>query len=228
MRINADFSRSVVIHASEIPWIDSPIPGVQRKMLDRIGAELARATSIVRYAPGSEFSPHTHDGGEEFMVMEGVFQDEHGDYPAGTYVRNPPTSRHIPRSDSGCVIFVKLWQFDLNDRVAVTIDTNTSLFQPIIQHAAVTAMRLFEDARETVQLEFWPAGSTIHRSVEQGAEVLVLAGSFEYRGQLLRRYSWLRIPIGGLIDAVTGPEGARVWIKTRHLRFVDAPETSKK
>jgi hypothetical protein len=67
-------------------------------MLDRIGDEVARATSIVRYAPASHFSPHVHDGGEEFLVLEGTFQDEHGDYPVGSYVRNPPTSVNIRTS----------------------------------------------------------------------------------------------------------------------------------
>ena len=75
--------------------------GVDRRPLDRIGEEVARATSIVRYAPGSRFSAHTHGGGEEFIVLDGVFQDEHGDYPPGTYVRNPPGTRHTPGSEPG-------------------------------------------------------------------------------------------------------------------------------
>ena len=119
MELNADFSKRVVVHAAQEPWVASPMPGVDRRMLDRIGDEVARATSIVRYAPGSAFSAHTHTGGEEFLVLEGVFQDEHGDYPAGTYVRNPPTSSHTPGAADGCTIFVKLWQFDLADRTEV-------------------------------------------------------------------------------------------------------------
>ncbi|MEM9172238.1 MAG: cupin domain-containing protein, partial [Pseudomonadota bacterium] len=115
MQLNADFTKPVVIHSDDLPWIPSPLPGVDRRMLDRIGGEVARATSIVRYAPGSAFSAHTHDGGEEFFVIRGVFQDEHGDFPEGTYVRNPPTTRHVPRSDNGATIFVKLWQFDPQD-----------------------------------------------------------------------------------------------------------------
>ena len=94
MELNADFSQRVAVHAARLPWLASPIAGVGRRMLDRIGDEVARATSIVRYAPASRFSAHTHGGGEEFIVLDGVFQDEHGDYPAGSYVRNPPTSRH--------------------------------------------------------------------------------------------------------------------------------------
>src|SRR6516225_11262517 len=130
MELNADFSQRVAVHAARLPWVASPIAGVDRRMLDRIGDEVARATSIVRYAPASHFSAHTHGGGEEFLVLEGVFQDEHGDYPAGSYVRNPPTSRHTPGSASGCVIFVKLWQFDAADRKDVTVNTDRMAYAP--------------------------------------------------------------------------------------------------
>ena len=96
MDLNADFTKRVVVHAATLDWKPSPMPGVERRMLYRIGEEVARATSIVRYAPESQFSPHVHGGGEEFLVLEGVFQDEHGDFPEGSYVRNPPQSRHTP------------------------------------------------------------------------------------------------------------------------------------
>src|ERR1051325_10252991 len=98
MEINADFSRRGAVHAARLPWVLSPMAGVERRMLDRIGDEVARATSIVRYAPDSRSSPHTHGGGEEFLVLAGVFQDEYGKYPVGSYVRNSPTSRHTPGS----------------------------------------------------------------------------------------------------------------------------------
>ena len=84
MELNADFSQRAVVHAARLGWTPSPIAGVERRMLDRIGEEVARATSIVRYAPHSRFSSHTHGGGEEFLVLDGVFQDEHGDFPAGS------------------------------------------------------------------------------------------------------------------------------------------------
>ena len=73
----------------------------ERRMLERDGEEVARATSVVRYAPNSSFDPHTHGGGEEFFVLDGVFSDEHGDFGPGTYVRNPPGSRHTPRQRQG-------------------------------------------------------------------------------------------------------------------------------
>ena len=105
MNLNSDFGARAAVHAARLDWTPSPIPGVDRRMLDRIGDEVARATSIVRYAPHSHFSAHSHGGGEEFLVLDGVFQDEHGDYPAGTYVRNPPTSRHTLRFRAGLYDF---------------------------------------------------------------------------------------------------------------------------
>jgi len=119
MELNSDFTKRVVVHGSELEWQPSPMVGVERRMLDRIGDEVARATTIVRYAPQSKFSAHIHSGGEEFIVLEGVFQDEHGDYPVGSYIRNPPQSSHTPGSELGCVIFVKLWQFQESDRTEV-------------------------------------------------------------------------------------------------------------
>lgn len=116
MRINDDFTRPVIVHAARQDWVPSPAPGVHRRMLFRIGEEKARATSIVRYAPASAFPRHTHTGGEEFVVLDGVFQDEHGDYPAGAYIRNPPGTSHVPASKEGCTIFVRLWQFRADDR----------------------------------------------------------------------------------------------------------------
>src|SRR6201982_2883493 len=129
MEINSDFSQRVVVHAALLRWVPSPIMGVERRMLDRIGDEIARATSIVRYAPGSHFSAHTHGGGEEFLVLEGVFEDERGDFPAGSYVRNPPTSRHTPSSATGCTLFVKLWQFDPADRKEVKLATAARAYE---------------------------------------------------------------------------------------------------
>ena len=123
MELNTDFSKRAVVHAAHIDCMPSPMPGSERRMLDRIGGEVARATSIARYAPGRRFSPHVHGGGEKFLVLEGVFLDDHGDYPAGAYVRNRPTSRHSPSSTSGCVIFVKLQQFDPHDRKQSRVDT---------------------------------------------------------------------------------------------------------
>lgn len=223
MNVNADFNQRVVLHGARMPWVDSPVSGVQRRMLDRIGGEVARATSIVRYAPGSQFTPHTHDGGEEFVVLEGVFSDEHGDFPAGSYIRNPPTTRHTPRSVPGCVIFVKLWQFDAADRTPVMIDMNRIGCVRDAVRREIDVTPLFEDARETVELQIWQPHASLEKAVPEGAELLVLDGSLDESGDELQAMSWLRVPCGGQVLATAGAEGARVWVKTRHLRFVSAP-----
>lgn len=224
MNLNADFSGRAAVHAGRLDWTPSPIPGVDRRMLDRIGGEVARATSIVRYAPGSRFSPHTHDGGEEFLVLDGVFQDEHGDFPAGTYVRNPPTTQHTPGSGPGCTIFVKLWQFDPDDRVQVRTDTTALSFAAMAWRPGVTIAPLFQNDREQVRLERWAPGTPIALEALGGIELLVLEGSFTEGGENFTRQSWLRLPAGAILRAAAGPEGCRVWVKSGHLaRAPQAP-----
>ncbi len=223
MELNADFSKRVVVHSEEMEWLASPMAGVDRRMLDRIGDEVARATSIVRYAPGSHFSPHVHTGGEEFIVLDGVFQDEHGDYPAGSYIRNPPESNHTPGSEPGCTIFVKLWQFDLEDRTQVTVDMNKMGKTRDAERRGVAVTTLYEDERETVRLEQWDSGAQVEFDLPEGGEFLVLDGQFSEGTDTLVKNSWLRIPQGGKLTARAGTDGARVWVKTRHLRFVAPP-----
>jgi len=218
VELNSDFSKRSVVHSAQKDWVASPMPGVDRRMLDRIGDEVARATSIVRYAPLSKFSSHVHTGGEEFFVLDGVFQDEHGDFPAGTYIRNPPQSSHTPGSEPGCTIFVKLWQFDLDDRTHVRIDTNKMRALPDPARAGVAVIPLFKDDREDVVLELWDAGSTVALDAQHGFELLVLEGTFEEAGEPFQAGSWLRLPAGHSCQATVGQGGAKVWIKRDHLQ----------
>lgn len=215
MELNANFDERAAVHSEREPWVASPMKGVDRRMLDRIGDEVARATSIVRYAPGSAFSAHTHTGGEEFLVLDGVFQDEHGDFPVGTYVRNPPTSSHTPRSEPGTTIFVKLWQFDMADRRQVTIDTTAQTPRPVRE--GVAEITLFEDARERVRIEIWEKGATVTETGHDGFEALVVEGSFTEGGEHFTANSWLRLPPNAPLEAVAGPDGARLWVKSGHL-----------
>lgn len=217
MKLNADFSKRVVVHAARLPWVPSPMAGVERRMLDRIGDEVARATSIVRYASGSHFSPHTHGGGEEFLVLDGVFQDEHGDFPAGCYIRNPPTSSHTPRSLPGCTIFVKLWQFDPADRTHVRIDTGKMPYLPDPRRAGLEVMPLFQDGWESVRLERWAPNAEIDLVATGGMELLVLDGGFSDESESFEPLSWLRLPPGATARASAHASGCRVWVKTGHL-----------
>lgn len=226
MELNADFSQRAVVHAAALPWVASPMAGVERRMLDRIGDEVARATSIVRYAPQSHFSPHIHGGGEEFLVLEGVFQDEHGDFPAGSYIRNPPTSSHTPGSEPGCVILVKLWQFDPADRTHLRVETAGRAFAAAAHRRGVDLLPLFADTREDVRLERWAPDTTIELDLPGGGEFFVLEGSFAEGGEDFRSQSWLRLPVQARLRAVAGPQGCRLWVKTGHLaQPIKAPAT---
>jgi ChrR Cupin-like domain len=221
MELNADFSQRVVVHAARLPWVPSPMAGVERRMLDRIGDEVARATSIVRYAPNSHFSAHTHGGGEEFLVLDGFFQDEHGDFPAGSYIRNPPTSHHTPGSAPGCVLFVKLWQFDLADRTQIRLDAGAMPYRPAPARAGVELMPLFQDSREEVRLERWASRAAVTFDVPGGAELLVLDGGFDEGGDHFAPQSWLRLPPNSVLQATAGPEGCKAWVKTGHLSHIE-------
>ena len=221
MELNADFDKTVVVHGGALEWQASPMKGVDRRMLDRIGGEVARATSIVRYAPGSHFSAHTHTGGEEFIVLEGVFQDEHGDFPTGTYVRNPPTSKHTPGSEEGCTIFVKLWQFDKDDRTQFRKTMEDELSEPV--DGVATAL-LHEDAREIVTYSKLDAGAALNSDAAGGIELLVLNGILQIEGETLGPQGWLRLPEGAPLRAKAGTEGAKVWMKTGHLPFAAPPK----
>ncbi|MEM7689405.1 MAG: cupin domain-containing protein [Pseudomonadota bacterium] len=223
MEINADFSAAVFTHTDTLDWVPSPMAGVDRRMLDRVGGEVARATSIVRYAEGSAFPEHTHSGGEEFIVLEGVFQDEHGDYPAGTYVRNPVGTHHIPRSDPGCTIFVKLWQFDPDDQKQYAIDLNTAKLSPDPDRPGVSHASLALRDYERVNLEQWGPDTFSLTMDAGGVEILVLEGALSTLGETYGRHDWLRIPPAQAADLTAGPQGARLWIKRNHLRTIRDP-----
>jgi len=223
MEINADFSQPAFVHTGAMEWVPSPMAGVDRRMLDRVGAEVARATSIVRYAEGSAFPEHTHSGGEEFIVLEGVFQDEHGDYPAGTYVRNPVGTHHIPRSDPGCTIFVKLWQFDPEDQEQCALNLNALAFEPDPSRPGVGHALLAVRAYETVTLESWDAGIGAILVGEGGAEALVLDGRVIHQGKTYERHDWFRLPPEHPAELIAGDRGARLWVKREHLRTIRDP-----
>lgn len=220
MELHSDFTKRILVHSQDLAWTPSPMPGVDRRMLDRIGEEVARATSIVRYAPGSQFSAHTHTGGEEFIVLEGVFQDEHGDYPAGTYVRNPPTTSHTPGAAQGCTIFVKLWQFDPDDRTQFRVTMGDAL---VTDAHGIAQQVLHRDALETVRFIALEHGQAFAETPQGGAEVLMLAGTATAANETLAKGSWLRVPQGGKCALTAGADGATFWIKTGHLPFAKAP-----
>jgi anti-sigma factor ChrR (cupin superfamily) len=216
--INADFTQRLVIPTDELPWIPSPQTGVERCMLDRIGGEVARATSLVRYTAASAFPAHEHALGEEFLVLEGVFSDEHGDYPTGTYVRNPPRSRHTPHTTQGCIIFVKLRQMPPTESGRIVIDISTSIWKPGGQ-PGLTRLPLYEvDGGESVAMErLAPDTALAKMDCPAGEEILILAGDLRDELGSYGPGTWIRNP-AGFSRALQSAGGATYWVKRGHLR----------
>lgn len=220
MQINDDMTRPIIVHAADLDWVSSPAAGVDRKMLYREGDEVARATSIVRYAPGSAFPSHVHSGGEEILVLEGTFQDEHGDYPAGSYFRNPPGTAHKPAAEHGCTIFVRLWQFRKGDNTQVVRQPGEGGAAPL-REGAGAARLLFDDGVERVTMQEWEPGASVTVANDRGLEILVLSGTLEVGGEKLEAQSWGRLPAGQALNAAVRAEGARLWMKEAPLQHPD-------
>ncbi len=216
--LNADFDQRVVIRPEDYQWVPSPMPGVERMMLDRIGDEIARATSIVRYAPYSQFSSHTHDGGEEIFVLEGVCADEHQPYPQGSYLRNPIGTSHTPNiGKEGATIFVKLHQFNERDTEQKAIDTTQQMWHPGLVDG-LTVMPLHEYEGEHVALVKW-APNTQFKAHQHwgGEEILVIAGTFYDEHGSYPAGTWLRSPHMSQHTPFTKEDGALIYVKTGHL-----------
>ena len=219
--LHADFSVPVALQTDTLDWLPSPAPGVERRMLDRIGGEVARATSIVRYAPNSRFDRHVHGAGEEFLVLDGTFSDEHGDYPRGMYVRNPWNSAHSPYTEEGCTIFVKLRQMDSADqrRVVVQADGPADGSGPGL---GMHRKLLHAFRSEVVTFESWGDGAGPEpAALTGGAELLVVYGTLVEGDARYTAGSWVRYPPGARFQPVAhGP--TRFWMKRGHLLGVSA------
>ncbi len=218
IELNADFSQRVVVTPDDYSWEASPMPGVERMKLDRIGDEIARATSLVRYEPNSTFSPHEHSGGEEIFVLEGVFGDEHGAYPEGTYIRNPIGTKHQPViGDDGATIFVKLHQFDQDDDSQFTMDTNNQSWRPGLVDG-LTVMPLHHYGDENIALVRWAPNTQFKPHKHWGGEeIFVLKGTFYDEHGVYPAGSWLRSPHMSEHTPYTKDDGAVIYVKTGHL-----------
>ena len=190
---NMDFSQQVIVSESEESWVPSPSFGVNRIPLEREEAESGHTTSLVEYLPGTSFSEHSHPLGEEIFVLEGTFSDEFGDYPKGTYLRNPPHSKHSPFSRTGCKLFVKLNQFDEHDTERVVLDTNHQTWQQ--GHGKLEVMPLHRFKTEGVALVKWPKGEQFVKHTHYGGEeILVLQGEFIDEFGHYPKLTWIRNP----------------------------------
>ena len=215
MNINADFGQRVVINHHELPWIASPESGVERRMLERHGGEVAKATSIVRYQPGSKFPMHTHDFGEEIFVLDGVFSDETGDYSAGSYMMNPPGSFHAPFSESGCTLFVKLRHLGPDQVEREVIDTKSATWHRGMV-PGLNVMPLMQQGSGSTLVKWAPATCFNPHRHYGGEEIFVIDGVFEDEHGRYPVGSWIRSPHMSMHKPFS-TEGCIIFVKTGHL-----------
>lgn len=213
--INMDFNKQVVIDTAQQSWMASPYKGVWRKPLAREEPERGHATSIVRYDAGASFATHEHPSGEEILVLEGTFSDENGDYPAGTYLRNPEGYSHAPYSKDGCVLLVKLHQFQIEDDQHISIDTNNEDWLP--GHGNLEVMPLHNFNCESTALVHWPAGEHfLPHHHHGGEEIYVLHGEFIDEHGRYPSGSWIRSPHMSTHDPFVEVETV-IFVKVGHL-----------
>lgn len=213
--LNMDLNKTVVVKTTMQVWEGSSSEGVWRKPLAREAVEHGHTTSLVRFDPDSSFTEHSHPFGEEIFVLDGVFSDQYGHYPAGTYLRNPPGSKHVPFSQQGCTLFVKLDQFNPDDSAEVRIDTKVAQWLP--GQGKLQVMVLHEFENESVALVRWPSHSKFlpHRHAG-GEEIYVLSGTFIDEFGSYPQGSWIRSPHKSEHTPYVQEETI-IWIKTGHL-----------
>ncbi|MGG5836750.1 cupin domain-containing protein [Huaxiibacter chinensis] len=216
MLLNSDFSQRAIVTPDDYQWVRSPQSGVERVMLDRIGQENARATSVVRYAPGSTFPEHTHPGGEEILVLSGTFTENNVDYPAGWYLRSPEGSSHRPSSLEGATLLVKLRQMAADEHRFVRINTRDS--QNWQAHPDRLICPLYASPTETVHLQKVTAGKRLLcGTLPAGAELFILQGELYAGEEPYQQGSWLRLPPGDMPALIAASAGVTVYLKTGHL-----------
>lgn len=211
--INMDFTQRVIVDTASREWVASPKAGVWRKPLAREDAERGHATSVVRYEPGASFHSHNHPGGEEILVLEGTFSDETGDFGVGTYFRNPPGFVHAPFSREGCLILVKLHQFDDADlqRLSVKVDEGDWAEDS----AGLQWLELHRYGSESVRLVKFEQGQELNLSQVADVEMFVVEGELQVSGaEELTQGAWLRSPKG---DFLIAKQQTLLWLKTGHF-----------
>lgn len=214
--VNGDMRRAVAVDTASMDWQPSPSGSVWRKRLHRVGpAESGQVTSVVRYRAGATFPAHDHPEGEEILVLDGVFCDEHGDWPAGTYQLNPEGFRHAPFSREGCTLFVKLRQYAGEERVHVALDTGALAWLPATE-PGIDVKELYLDERfpERIGLQRWAPGARSGAGAyADGAELFVIDGDLGDDDAQYGAGTWLRLPVAAS-TRLHSRKGCVVYVKT--------------
>lgn len=209
--LNCDKTKQILINTASDEWVETFASGVKRKMIERYGGEVARCTTIVEFLPNKTFPQHTHSGGEEFFVLDGVWHDDFGSFPKFSYVRNYIGSSHTPRiGESGCVIMVKLRQMDVDTKeephTAICVDEKMSNNWKALSGENKECV-LFENANEVVSVMVLKEQAEI-TIPENGMEIFVVEGEMRSSGtnghlfengseDVHKKWSWCRFVKSG-------------------------------
>jgi anti-sigma factor ChrR (cupin superfamily) len=213
--IHGDLEVRADADTASMPWVPSPGGQVFRKRVHLVGPpEAGQVTSVVRYQPGARFPAHDHPEGEEILVLEGIFSDIRGDWPAGSYLLNPEGFRHAPFSTPGCLLFVKLRQFAGARRRQMALAVDALPWQAG-EGEGVERRALYEQEgfADRMDIERWaPGADPGERIFAAGVEIFVLEGAFEDEAGTHPVGSWLRLPRGAVHRAKTW-DGCRLYVK---------------
>jgi anti-sigma factor ChrR (cupin superfamily) len=196
--LHADLSRRAMVATAQQEWQPSPSGTVWRKPLYREGGEFGPVTSVVRYVPGGAFREHPHPQGEEILVLSGVFSDDSGDFPAGSWLFNPEGFSHAPHSAPGCDLLVRLRQYPGAQRGRRLIDTAAEPWRAgLLPGLWLKPLYVETGYPEYVcLLRLEPGTELPAQHFEAGAEYFVLEGSLCDDAGEYAAGSWLRLPAG--------------------------------
>lgn len=216
MYINADFIQMAIVTPKDYHWVKSPRGEVDRVMLDRIGDETARATSLVKYAPHTTFPEHQHPHGEEILVLSGVFTENlNQHYPAGWYLRSPHQSVHQPSSKEGALIFVKLMQMPTSETQVLRINTNDPARWQ--KNGSRLICTLIDASYEHTYLEKLEPQQLFVEDANDGIEILITQGQLLDKEIVYETGTWIRLPPKTHAHFQTGLSGASLYVKSGHL-----------
>ena len=218
--INSDLSVRVVLDTESMAWLATEEVGVGRKPLDRDGGAEARATNLVKCAPGASYNLSVEGLGEEILVLEGVLEDDRAEHSAGAYMRNPPGSQCTLRTDQGCVLFVKRYAFEPADSAVVRIDTVNATWLPGMV-PGLSVLPLHGHQHEHAALVRWQPNTRFQPHTHFGGEeILVLSGVFEDEYGSYPAGTWIRSPHMSRHQPFS-PSGCTIYVKTGHLLMTD-------
>lgn len=191
-----DMQQPCMVQSQHQPWVQSPSKQVLRKRFHLVGeAESGQVTSLVRYQPGANFSQHEHPEGEEILVLEGIFSDSQGNWPAGSWLLNPQGFSHAPYSINGCLLLVKLRQYPHAAQVAVNwheIDPSESM--------PFSSRLLGQYGDVQTRVLALPQGGQLNQTYSAGVEGFFIDGQIDLAGKALEALDWFRFPPGATLN----------------------------